>query len=133
MIEFDEFVNESISVKAEFLDGELRHRGKETGARHIRMFLEPGLEPAGNAAGLRHSADPGRMLHHARALGQRELAEQEKSLARRGSDPVGIAAAGIQEGGLGRLGRCFCEIDQLVLDLERTQSLELPSASECRP
>ena len=126
MIEFDEFVDERVTVKAEFLDGKRRHRGKETGTRHIRMLVEPGFEPTGNAAGLRHSTDPGGMLHHALALGHRELSQQEKPLARRGRDPVGISAAGIQESGLSGPGRCFRQIDEFVLDLERTQSLELP-------
>ena len=125
MIEFDEFVNESVAVKLEFLDGKLGHRGKEAGARHIRMFGEPGLEAGGNAAGLRHSADPGRMLHHTLALGHGELSKQEKSFAWRGSNPVGIAAAGVEEGGLGRPGCRFCQIDQFVLDLEGTQGLKL--------
>ena len=74
--------------------------------------------------GLRHSADPGGMLHHAFALGDRELTEQEESLARRGRDPVRIAAAGIQERGLSGSGRFFGEIDQLVLDFKGAESLE---------
>ena len=103
----DEFVDEGVSVKSELLDGKLRHRGKETGSRHVRMFIEPSLEPAGDAAGLRHSTDPGRMLHHTLALGYSELSKQEKSFARRGSNPIRISPAGIQESGLSRLGSCF--------------------------
>jgi len=65
------------------------------------------------------------MFHHALALGHRELPEQEKPLAGRGRDPVGIAAAGVQESGLRRLRCRFREIDKFVLDLERAQRLKL--------
>ena len=71
-----------------------------------------------------HSADPGRMFHHALALGDGELAKQEKALARRGGNPIGIAAAGIQERGLRGAGGLLGQMDQLVFDLERDQSLE---------
>jgi len=115
----DEFVNEGVGLEAELLDGELRHFGKEAGARHVRMLRKPRGEPGGDAAGLRHAADAGWMLHHPLALGQRELSEEEEALTGGGGDPVGIAAASIEEGGLGRPGGGFGEIDQFILDLER--------------
>ena len=124
MIESTSSWTNASAVEAELLDGKRRHRRKEIGAGHIRMFREPGLEPAGDAAGLWHSTDPGGMLHHAFALGHRELPKQEKSLAGRGRDPVGIAAAGVQESGLSGFGCCLGEIDQFVLDFERTEGLE---------
>ena len=68
------------------------------------------------------------MLHHPLALGDRKLAEQEKPFAGRGGDPVGIAAAGVQERRLRRLGGLLRQLDQLVLDLEWAQSLEF---SQC--
>src|SRR6202049_2671314 len=97
-------------VKTEFFDGKLRHFRKETGARHVGMLAEPGLEAGRNAISLRHSSDSGSMLHHTLALGHRKLAEQEKALARCGSNPVRITAAGIEEGSLGLLGCCFRKV-----------------------
>jgi hypothetical protein len=120
----DKFMNECVAIKTEFLDGKLRHFRKEPGAGHVRMLAKPSLEAGRNAIGLRHSADSGRMLHHTLALGHRKLTEQEKPLARCGRNPVRIAAAGIKEGCLGRLRCCLRQVDQFVLDLEWTQSLE---------
>ena len=69
---------------------------KKVGAGHVLVLGEPGVEARRDAVGLRHPADPGRLVHHPLALGDRELAEQEEAFARRGGDPVGIAAAGIR-------------------------------------
>ena len=122
----DEFVDEGIGSKPNFLTANCTIAERKPAPGMSECLREPGLEPGRDAAGLRHAADPGRMLHHALALGHGKLAEQEKPLAGRGSDPVRIAAAGIQEGGLGRLGCCFGEVDQFVLDLEWAQGLEFP-------
>src|SRR3982751_5587633 len=89
------------------------------------MFGKPGLETASDAIRLRHSADPGGMIHHTLALGKRELPEQEKSLARRGRNPVRIATARIEKGGLGRPGCRLRKIDEFILDLEGAQSFKL--------
>ena len=80
--------------------------------------------------GLRHAADPGGMIHHPLALGDGELAEEEEALARRGGDPVGIAAAGVQERGLRGPRRLLGQLDQLVLDLERAQSFEFAQGED---
>src|SRR5207302_1689217 len=58
------------------------------------------------------------------AFGDGKLAEQEETFARRGGDPIRIAAASVQEHGLSRPGRGFGEVDEFVLDLERAQSLK---------
>jgi hypothetical protein len=84
------------------------------------MLGEPGVEARGDAVGTRHAANAGRQVHDPPALGDRKLAEQEEAVARRGGDPVGVAATGIEERGLGRPGGLLGEGDQLVLDLERT-------------
>ena len=68
---------------------------------------------------------PARMVHHPFALGDGELAEQEESFARRGCDPVGIAAAGIKERGLRGPGRLLRQIDQFVLDFETGSELRI--------
>jgi hypothetical protein len=117
-------MDECVWIKPERLGRKLHHRGKEAGAGHVRLLCEPRLESRRYTFCLWHSADPGRMLHHTFALGDSELAKQEETLARRGGDPIGIAAAGIQKRGLGGPGGLLCQIDQLILDLERTQGLE---------
>jgi hypothetical protein len=95
------------------------------GARLIGIVGEPGLEPAGRAALLRHGGKSRLwIVHGAARLGQPELAEQEVSLARFGCDPVRIAAAGIEQGVGGFGGAGLCEFDQAVLDLERAHLVE---------
>ena len=126
----DELVHECIRLEAECLHREGDHRGEEAGARHLRMFFEPGIEPDRDALRLRHAAEAGGMLHHALALGDRELTEQEKAFARRRGDPIRIAAAGIEECRLRRPRRLLGELDQLVLDFERTQSLEFAQCED---
>ena len=106
----DKFVDECIGLELEGLDRKLHHRGKKVGARHVRVLRKPCVEARRDALGLRHPADSGGVLHHPLAFGDGELAEQEETFARRGRDPVGIAAAGIQERGLCRPGRFLGEV-----------------------
>jgi len=61
----------------------------------------------------------GGMFHHSLAFGDRKLTKQEEALARFGSDPVRIAATGIQECRLCRPGCFLGELDQFVFNLER--------------
>ena len=74
MIEFDEFVNERVTIEAERLDRKLQHRGKESGAGHIRLPCEPVFETGRDTARLRHPSDPRGMIHHPLALCNSELA-----------------------------------------------------------
>src|SRR5215813_5537558 len=78
----------------------------------------------GDASCLWHAADAGRVLHHPPALGHGKLAEQKKTLPRRGGNPIGIAAAGIEERRLRGARRLLSETDQLILDLERAEGFE---------
>src|SRR6476661_9814385 len=117
-------MDECVWIEFERLRRKLHHRGKERGAGHVRLFCEPRLESPCYTFCLWHSAYPGRMLHHAFALGDSELAKQEETLARRCGDPIGIAAAGIQECGLSSPGCLLRQTDQFILDLEWAQSLE---------
>ncbi len=89
------------------------------------MLGEPCLETSSDSLRLRHSADTGGMLHHPFAFGDRELTQQEEAFARSGGDPVGVAAASIEECRLRRTGGLLGEFNQLVFDLERAQRLEL--------
>src|SRR5579863_7272666 len=88
------------------------------------MLREPGLESSGDSLGLRHAADPRRMVHHPLALGDGELPKQEKAFARRRGYPVRIAATSVKESALRPLGGGLRQVDQFVLDLERAQRLE---------
>ena len=100
----DELVDECIRVEPEGLDRELHHRGQEVRAGHVHVLREPCVEASCDAFGLRHPTDSGRFLHRPFAFGDGKLAEQEETFARRGGDPVRIAAASIQERGLRRPG-----------------------------
>src|SRR5882762_3697424 len=88
------------------------------------MLGEPCLETSSDSLRLRHSADTGGMLHHPFAFRDRELTEQEEAFAWSGGDPVGVAAAGIEECRLRRAGGLLGELDQLIFNLERSQRLE---------
>jgi hypothetical protein len=100
------------------------HRGQNVCTGHIHVLREPCVEASRDAFGLWHATDPRRFLHRPFAFGDGKLAEQEETFARRGGDPIRIAAASVQERGLSRLRRGFGKVDQLVLDLEWAQSLE---------
>ena len=126
----DKLVDEGVGIELEGLDRELDHLGQEGRARHVLVHREPRVEAPRDPAGLRHASDPGAYLHHPLAFEDRELAEQEEALAWRGGDPVGIAAAGIEEGRLRGLGGLLRQAPQLVLDLERAQGLELAQGRE---
>ena len=126
----DQLVHEGVRLELEGLDRELDHLGQEGRARHVLVHREPGVEAPSDAAGLRHASDPGAHLHHPLAFEDRELAEQEEALAWRGGDPVGVSAAGIEEGRLRPLGGLLRQAPQLVLDLERAQGLELAQGRE---
>src|ERR1043166_8061313 len=120
----DELVHEGVRLELELLDCKRNHRREKLGSRHVGVLLEPRFQPRRDAVRGRHAADAGWVLHHALAFRDGELAEQEKPFPRRGGDPVGIAAAGVEKGGLRRPRRALGELDQLVLDLERAQGLE---------
>ena len=125
MIEFDELVNKGVRIEFECLRRIGQHRRQKRSARHVCVLRHPCLEPGGDSARLRHPADAGWMFHDAFALGNGELAQQEKPFARRRGDPVWIAAAGIQESALRRLRRLPGQLDQLILDLEGAQCCEI--------
>jgi len=95
-----QFMHKSIGIKTKLLYRKPYNRRKEGCAPRFRVLVEPCFKPLCNALGLRHSAQARRMLHHPLAFGDRELTKQEKSLARCGCDPVGIAAACIEKGRL---------------------------------
>src|SRR5215468_8565653 len=94
------------------------------------MFGQPRLQTARDALRLRHPAETSGMLHYSLAFGHRELAKQEVTLARSGSNPVGVTAAGIEECRLCRPRSLPGELDQLILDFERTQRLKVLELQE---
>jgi len=67
------------------------------------------------------------MLQHPLAFGDRKLAQQEETFARSGGDPVGVAAAGVQECRLRRSGGLLGKLDQFVFNLERSNVSNLRS------
>ena len=64
------------------------------------------------------------MLHYPLAFSDRELPEQEKAFARRGGNPVGVAAARIEKDGLRCPGIFSGKFDQFIFDFKWTQSLK---------
>ncbi len=96
----DQFVDECVRVEPELLHCKRRHGRQKGRAGHIAVLTEPGLETAGDAVGLWHSANTCRMFHHTLTFGNRELTQQKKPLPRSSGDPVGIAPSGIEEGRL---------------------------------
>ena len=96
----------------------------------IQCSWQPCFKPLCDALRLRHSTQAGGMLHHPLAFSDRELAEQEKAFARRGRNPVGVAAARIQKSRLRRPGGLLGKLDQFVFDLKRTQGLKSMSSSD---
>ena len=129
----DELVHEGVGLEFECFRRVWHHRRQERGAGHVGVLRKPRLETGGDTGGLRHSADAGRMLHHALALGNGKLAEQKERFARSGGDPIGIAAARIQERRLRGFRGLLGEIDELILDLERAERFEFPQREERRP
>src|SRR5215831_8065227 len=89
------------------------------------MFGEPRLQTARDALRLRHSAETSGMVHYSLAFADRELAKQEVTLARSGSNPVGVTATGIEECRLCGPRSLPGKLDQLILDFERTQRLKI--------
>jgi hypothetical protein len=120
-----QLMHEGVSVELEGRDRERDHLREEGRAGLIGVLPEPASQAGGDALGRRHAGDAGGMLHHAPGLREGELAEQEEALARLGGDPVGVAASGIEERGLGGLRGLLGELDQLVFDLERAHLVEL--------
>jgi hypothetical protein len=120
-----QLVDEGVRLEPEGLHGERHQRREEGRARHVGMRGQPRLQPGRDPLGLRHAAQPGRMLHHPLALGDGELPEQEEAVARRRGDPVGIPPAGVEERRLRDPRGLLGQLDQLVLDLERAERLVL--------
>ena len=124
----DEFMHEGIRLEAELLDGKVDHRAKADGTGAVGVVCEPVVQACRNAGCLWHAADTRRQIHAPPALGDSELAQQKERLAWLGGDPVRVAAAGIQEGKVGLRSRSPADLDQLVLDFERTQRLVFAEA-----
>ena len=119
-------MHEPVRVEAELLHGPGHECAEKVRAGHVGVLAEPGREPVRAARGLRHPTDAGWQIEHALALEDRELAEEEERFARRGGDPVRVAAAGVEI----RDGRCLGSLAgrlrEEVLDLERAQALVFP-------
>src|SRR5690242_1373217 len=118
-------VNERVWFEPEFLHGECHHFLEEGGAGHIGMLGDPRPETRSDALGLRHSANAGRFIHDALALGNGELAKEEVTLTRGRGYPVWITATGVEECRLRGTRGFLGEFDQLVLDLERAEGFEV--------
>src|SRR6266404_7106593 len=115
------FVDKGVRLEPEFFHRERHHLREKGRTRHIGVFAKPRLEPTGNPLSLRHSTDSRRVIHHTLTLSDRELTEQEVTFAWSSSDPIGIAAASVEECRLCGAGGLVCQFDQLVLDFERAQ------------
>jgi hypothetical protein len=88
------FVDDGVRLESKLLDRECDHIRKERGAGHLLVLNKPGIKTARNTLGLRHSTYTCGKIHHAFTFCDRELPQQEEPLARRGGNPVGIAATG---------------------------------------
>jgi hypothetical protein len=118
----DQLVDELVRVEAEGRHGIGDRIAKEVRTGRVRVRAEPRGQAVGDAGFGRHAAETA-LVHHALALGNRELPEQEEPLARRGRNPVRVAAPRVEEC-VGRLpGGGLGQLDQLVLDLERAEPL----------
>jgi hypothetical protein len=121
MIESTSSWTKAVGVEGEFLYGPRHHLLQKLRTRHVGVLGQPRLEPAGNAGRLGHAADTGRQVEHALALGDRELSEQEESLARLGRNPVRVAATGVEVRDRRFLADFDATLARKVLDLERAQ------------
>src|SRR5205814_4936739 len=110
---------------AELLHCPRHHRLQKRCTRHVSMFVQPGFESASNSLCAWHPAHPGWQVEHPLALGNCELPEKEERFARLSGDPVWIATTGVQVG-QGIFERRFrCHFLDEILDLERTEFVEL--------
>src|SRR4029077_16215522 len=93
--------------------------------RHVLVFREPGFKSASYSRCARHPAPAGWQGERPLALRARELPEEEERFARLSGDPVWVATTGVQvrQGIFQRRFRCYF-LDE-ILDLERTEFVEL--------
>ena len=120
-----ELVHEGVAVEAELGDAVVDRLLQQLAAVVLAVAVKPGVEALADAVLGRHAAEI-LVFPHALRLGERELAEQEERRARRGGDPVRIAAAGVHHLVRARHLRALAgDLDQLVLELERAQAFEL--------
>ena len=120
-----QLVHELVGVEAELLHRPRHHRLQKRCTWHVSMFLQPGFKPAGNSLCARHPAYAGWQVEHPLALSNCELPEEEERFARLSGDPVWVATTGVQvrQGIFQRRFRCHF-LDE-ILDLERTEFVEL--------
>src|SRR5882724_937970 len=96
-----------------------------SGTRHVFVFREPGFKSAGYSRCARHPAHARWQVEHPLAFSNCELPEEEERFARLSGDPVWVATTGVQVR-QGRFERRFrCHFLDEILDLERTEFLEL--------
>ncbi len=120
-----QLVHELVGVEAELLHGPRHHRLQKGRTWHVFVFREPGFKTAGYSRCARHPAHAGWQVEHPLALRDCELPEEEERFARLSGDPVRVATTGVQVR-QGRFQRRFrCHFLDEILDLERTEFLEL--------
>jgi hypothetical protein len=120
-----QLVHELVGVEAELLHRPRHHRLQKWSTRHVVVFRKPRFESASYSRCAGHPADTGWQVEHSLALSNCELPEEEERFARLSSDPVWVAATGVQvrQGVFQRRFRCHF-LDE-ILDLERTEFVEL--------
>src|SRR5438874_1773581 len=120
-----QLMHELVGVEAELVHRPRHHRLQDGRPRHAVVFREPGFESAGHSLCARHPAYAGWQVYYPLALSNCELPEEEERFARLGGDPVWVATTGVQVR-QGRLQRRFrCHFLDEILDLERTEFVEL--------
>src|SRR2546423_1623945 len=116
-----QLVHELVGVEAELLHRPRDHFLQEGRSRHVVVLFQPVLKAASDALCLGHAAHARRQVEHPLTLSHRKLPEQEERVARRGRNPVRVAATGVQVGEGIFLRRLRSQLGDEILDLERAQ------------
>ena len=120
----DEFVDECIRLEPELLDRELHHRGQEAGTGHVRVLREPGVEAAAMPLACGMPPIPARCSITRLLSVMANWPSRKKPSRGVVAIQFGLPRPAFRKADCDRLEVCLGQIDQLVLDLERAQSLE---------
>jgi len=116
-----EFVGERFRIELEFVDAKVPSVVQQFDAGGFGIRLKECLETSGEAGSFRDL--PARVGNGQTAPGffEAKTKERAEGVARRGADPVRVAATGVEELGHVIAFGHFGEFDQFIFQLERTE------------